>query len=221
MSHWSSLRPIEIISSLHSSCTLLPCHHSTWQRDRAGKRRREDEQLLHCPPLVLWSIDSPGLYERVVILDIIKQVFISRRLGKRNSIKLQGLLSYWELGDIPVHCNCISGKYNLGCVEIALQHTVVVNFAGRGPTMGFGNGIQTLSKIDLDDPEKHWEKFHHTLKQYQVCFIYHLNLKTFKNVPISESGPIHRCWSVLCWWPCRFTTLVATSPTLPNRLESH
>ena len=117
MSHWSSLRPIEIISSLHSSCTLLLCHHSTWQRDRAGKRRREDEQLLHCPPLVLWSIDSPGLYERVVILDIIKQVFISRRLGKRNSIKLQGLLSYWEFGR---HSNSSSLQLHIWEIQLRL-----------------------------------------------------------------------------------------------------
>ena len=38
--------------------------------------------------------------------------------------------------------------------------------------MGLGNGIQTLSKIDLDNPEKHWEKFHNTLKDYQVCYIH-------------------------------------------------
>ena len=36
--------------------------------------------------------------------------------------------------------------------------------------MGYGNGIHTLSKIDLDNPVKHWEKFHNTLKYYQVCF---------------------------------------------------
>ena len=38
--------------------------------------------------------------------------------------------------------------------------------------MGYGNGIQTLSKVDHDNPEKYWEKFHHTLKNYQVCFPY-------------------------------------------------
>ena len=35
--------------------------------------------------------------------------------------------------------------------------------------MGYGNGIHTLSKIDLDNPAKHWEKVHNSLKDYQVC----------------------------------------------------
>ena len=66
------------------------------------------------------------------------------------------------------------------------------NFAGRGPTMGQGEGIRALSKVDLDNPEKHWEKFHHTLKNYQVCF--HLDFCLFETrefFPLLGLWPIH------------------------------
>ena len=58
--------------------------------------------------------------------------------------------------------------------------------------MGHGNGIQTLSKVDLDNPQKHWEKFHNTLKDYQVCCSWLIFfVEALENVPLSEPGPIH------------------------------
>ena len=123
-----------------------------------------------------------------MILDIIKQ----SRYSFDTDLESETQLSCRDSGHF-ISLQLLNWEIQLKIALKHYRHTVDVNIAGRGPTMGFGNGIQTLSKIDLDDPEKHWEKFHHTLKQYQVCFIYHLNFKTFKNVPISESGPIHRC----------------------------
>ena len=68
--------------------------------------------------------------------------------------------------------------------------SVVFTVAGRSPTMGYGNGIHTLSKIDLDNPAKHWEKVHNSLKDYQVCLYLLILLLhgSFQNCINSRTG---------------------------------